>query len=247
VILIPTYRPDGDWRDLSLAVLSLRLYAPDEEIVVGWRGPHAPDLSTRYGVSLLKRPHHAQSSAAAVWWLAEETQADEFIMFSDDCVAQPDTIQTLREDVAFLQWQGAKVGIVACRSNFASGAQNIRNPNGSTSLGLRFPSEEQIIAVPFVAPFVAWYSADHLDGLEPPAFEWYSDNWHTAELAKRGYTHFVSRSYVHHVGMRSSKAEGKSMDEMNDEGRKAYEELIARPETATRTAPERAVREVVKR
>lgn len=229
MIVIPSYRPDGDWRDLQLAVMSLVLYAPEEEVVVGWRGPSRPPIRSTGNVSIVKRPASAKSSGQAFWWLAEFTGAADFIHFSDDCVVQPDTIQVLRHDVKLLhQHAEGKVGVVACRSNFSSGAQNIRCPNGSTTLGLRFPSEDQLIAASYVAPFVAWYKAEHLAGFEPPAFEWYSDNWHMAELVRAGYTHYISRSYVHHVGMRSSQAEGKSMQQMDDEGRMAYEELIGR-------------------
>jgi hypothetical protein len=216
-VLIPTYRADGDWRDLDLAVRSIRHYAPDQGIVVGWAGPHAPELID--GVTVIERPSECRSSAQATWWLADRFGGDEFVLFSDDCVATPTTFELLAADVARLKDQpDIKVGMVGCRSNFAAGAQNIRYPNGSNNLGLQWDTENTVFGVQWIAPFVAWIAAEHLAGFTPPDFEWYSDNWHCAELVKRGYTHFVSRSYVHHIGMQSSKAQGLSMDEMNTIG-----------------------------
>lgn len=215
-ILIPSYRANGDWGDLQLAVLSLSLYAPEHELVVGWRGPTAPLLPD--GVTSWERPESVASSAEAVFWLAAKTGAEEFVVWSDDCVAQPDTILTLIADVAAIRARVDRVGIVGCRSNFAGGVQNVRSPNGSQRLGLKWESEDQILEVPFVAPFVAWYAAEHLAGLTAPTFEFYSDNWHCDVLRQRGYCHFVSRAYVHHVGMRSSQAAGLTLEEVDRTG-----------------------------
>lgn len=224
-VLIPTYRADGDWRDLDLAVRSIRHYAPEQGIVVGWAGPHAPQLIE--GVTVIERPAECKSSAQASWWLADRFGGDEFVIFSDDCVATPDTFSTLLADVEMLKSAVGQVGVVGCRSNFAAGVQNIRNPNGSKQLGLQWDGENVVLETTFVAPFVAWYSAAHFVGLTAPGFEWYSDNWHCEQLTAKGYRHFVSRAYVHHIGMRSSQAQGKTMAEMNDAGRAGYEAVTA--------------------
>jgi hypothetical protein len=175
------------------------------------------------GVTVIERPAECRSSAQAAWWLADRFCGDEFIVFSDDCVAMPDTFTTLLADVEMLKQAVGEVGIVGCRSNYAAGAQNIRNPNGSKRLGLQWGSENELIETTFIAPFVAWLSKEHLKGFNAPDFEWYADNWHCEQLTARGFRHFVSRAYVHHIGMRSSLAQGKTMAEMNDAGRAGYE------------------------
>lgn len=225
-VLIPTWRADGDWRDLELAVTSLRLYAPEHQVYVGWRGPNPPPLLP--SAMVFERPPEAVSSAQAVWWMREQFASDEFVLFSDDAVAGPDTIGTLLADVATLHrtdvGKKGKVGIVGCRSDWVAGAQNIRIPNGEPRLEMcRFVSEDSILRTETVFPVVACYRAELFDGITAFDHEWYSDNAHCRILSERGYRHFVSRAYVHHVGMRSSQAANISAAELDAVGRDAYE------------------------
>jgi hypothetical protein len=215
-ILLPSWRADGDWRDLSLAVHSLSIYAPSVPVLVGWRGPVAPSLG--YHVAkCLRRPDEVQSSSQAVQWLAEQTDDDDLIIWSDDCVATPDTLRVLLRDVELLRPE--QPGMVAPRSNFAAGAQNVRHPNGSHRLGLQWESEAQIVETTFLAPFVAWFPREALPHMVPVDHEWYSDNMACDNLRAAGFRLFVSTAYVHHVGMRSSKAAGLSMEDMDRMGR----------------------------
>ena len=39
------------------------------------------------------------------------------------------------------------------------------------------------------------------------------------DLMKRGYTNFVSRAYVHHIGQRSTTYGGVTMEELDRAGR----------------------------
>ena len=56
---------------------------------------------------------------------------------------------------------------------------------------------------------------DSVGGFAPT--NWFSDDLLCWDLANRGYSHFVSRSYVHHVGQRGT-GQGKSSQQLFDEG-----------------------------
>ena len=222
-VLLPTWRTDGDWRDLALAVHSLAAYAPEVPLLVGWDGPAAPRLEHlgHPALTVLERPP-GLSSAEAFHWLAARTDADGLVMWSDDCVASPDTVARLLADSARLVELGMSPGLVGCRSDFAFGPQNVRSPNGGRSCGARWDTEDGVLEVEFAAPFVAWMPRASLaDGGPPAPFEWYGDNVLCRRLLDAGRRLFVSTAYVHHVGMRSSQAAGLTAEDMDRAGQDA--------------------------
>lgn len=216
-VLLPSWRADGDWRDLDLAVHSLAVYAPHARLMVGWRGPSEPLLGPR--CTLLRRPDDVRSSSAAVHWLASMTDDDDLVVWSDDCVACPDTVRLLLEDVAAVR--DRRPAMVAARSAFAAGVQNVRVPGHDRAVydGLRWSSEAEVLRVGFVAPYVAWLDRASLTVTPPVEHEWYSDNLACDLLTAAGWSLWVSRAFVHHVGMRSSQAAGLTMRDMDRLGR----------------------------
>lgn len=222
-ILLPTWRADGDWRDLALAVHSLAAYAADVPLLVGWDGPAAPELGHLGHPALWVRERPpGMSSAEAFHWLAGHTNADGLVMWSDDCVASPDTVARLLADSARLQALGMSPGLVGCRSVFAFGPQNVRSANGGRMDGPRFDTEAGILEVEFAAPFAAWMPRSSIaDGGPPTPFEWYGDNLLCRRLLDAGRRIFISTAYVHHVGMRSSQAAGLTAEDLDRAGREA--------------------------
>lgn len=209
-IVVPTYRSGAaaptTWSDLRVCLTALTEYAPGVEVLVAWDGPCAPDrLPENPMVRLLERPK-GLTSPQAHHWATQQTDATTFLGVSDDVVIQPDTVVTLLEDAQTLLSAGYRPGYLAARSNFAPGPQNVRNPNGGTWGGTvtGFDSEAKVLLAERVSPFCALMTREVSDIAGAPDVEWYSDDLACFDLAARGFTNWVSRAYVHHVGMRSS-------------------------------------------
>lgn len=249
-ILLPAARrvePGGDaqavWGDLRVALASVHAYAPGVDVVVGWNGAEEPRcLPDNPCVRLVRQPPGITTGSEAWNWCATQTGADELLILGDDCVLHPDTLRLLLQDVATVhQAFPGQVGFVGCRSNYVKGPQNIRMANNAQRLGMAYDSEERILQVDMVVPVAAWirHAVFDLVGGFPPT-NWFADDVCCWDLDNRGYRHFVSRSYVHHVGERAT-GQGKSPQVLLDEGLawlKAHRpdflegKLGMRPETA---------------
>lgn len=210
-IVIPTYRPgpasESTWDDLRVCLSSIAAYARGFEVVVAWDGPCEPDdLPRNPMMRLLERPKGMKSGTACHWAAVDNTDATDYVLVSDDVVLMPDTLAKLFEDAALLQESGHRIGMLACRSNFAPGAQNIRAANGGAWSGTvdGYDSEATIILAKRVSPFCAYMSREAAMVGAPADVEWYSDDIFCFDLANGGYSNWISRAYVHHVGMRSS-------------------------------------------
>lgn len=124
---------------------------------------------------------------------------EDLVVCNDDIVFMPSTWQRLMEDVAFLQESTEKVGWVAGRSDYARGAQNIRNRfDGDKMTGLRWDSEKNIVETDIIAPFFGWVSRKAW--VDFPPLNWYSDDIQCIDMTEKGFKHYVSRAYVHHAG-----------------------------------------------
>jgi hypothetical protein len=121
-------------------------------------------------------------------------------------VLHPDTLTRLLEDAALITGSGFQIGMLACRSNFAPNMQNIRAANGGTWGGGAFgyDTENTVFRAERVSPFCAYVSREASDICGAADLEWYSDDIACFDLVNAGYTNWISRSYVHHIGMRSS-------------------------------------------
>ncbi len=226
-ILLPAARlghaddPQAVWGDLRVALASIAAYAPGVDVVVGWNGREEPaDLPRNPRVRLLRQAPGITTGSEAWNWCASQTDADELLILGDDCVLLPDSLQLLLQDVQQIGQvaPGAPVGFVGARSNYVKGPQNVRSANGGASSGIRFDTEQRIFEIDMVVPVAAWIRHEVFDltgGF--PATNWFADDLVCWDLQRAGYHHYVSRSYVHHVGERAT-GEGKSPQVLLDEG-----------------------------
>ena len=115
---------------------------------------------------------------------------DELIVSNDDVVLNPNTWQLLCEDVNLLKEKyGESLGWVATRSNVVRPQQCI-----SDSELIDDCINERLVVAPIFAYInkKAW--------IDFPEINWYSDDIQCYDMCVKGNKHFVSRSYVHHVG-----------------------------------------------
>ena len=213
-MILPTYRsgsPDGGravWADLRVCLHAVEAYAVDlvDEVVVAWDGPFAPDgMPEHPKIRYLHRPPRLDHGDALIWTI-EQTEADELIQTGDDVVLHPDTIPFLLEDVALLERERTdlRIGTVGARSNFIHGPQNVRWPNGGQlhPLDMAYSSESKIIQTDKIITVLCWYrrAAWEEVGRFPKGLLQFGDILYSYDLRKAGYSLFVSRAYVHHVG-----------------------------------------------
>ena len=122
---------------------------------------------------------------------------DEIVVMNDDIVLTPYTWQQLSEDVELIRRQIDPIGWVASRSDYVRGQQNIRIGQGNMEW-FKYPIENQIVETDIIAPICGYISRDAW--IDFPPINWYSDDIQCLDMQKKGLRHFVSRSYVHHVG-----------------------------------------------
>jgi hypothetical protein len=76
------------------------------------------------------------------------------------------------------------------------GPQNIRN--GEIRNGIKFVEEDQIFQADVLSPLFGIISREAWIDYKP--INWYSDDIQCLEISAAGYSNYISRSYVHHVG-----------------------------------------------
>lgn len=226
-LILPTYRPGSGgqetWDDLRVCLASIAAYGRGIEVVVAWDGPCPPDDLPRNTMCRVLRRPDGMTSSMATQWAWQQTDASDFVIVSDDVVLAPDSLRKLFEDATLIYEQGHKIGVLACRSNFAPGPQNIRAANGGTWLGGidGYDSEATVFQADRVSPFCALLPRAAAETVSIPEVEWYNDDLGCYDLMRAGFTNWISRSYVHHVGMRSSAGTTESqsavMQRMNEE------------------------------
>ena len=162
-------------RSLPVMQASVRTYNPDVDLMIfeGFMGNFGDD-------------YNAAMTQAFDW-------ADEIIIANDDIVLKPDSYELLMADVKKLKGLvGDKLGFVAAKSDDVRGCQHIR----LTELDKVYASEA-------VSPLFAWISKKAFKEAQFPPTNWFSDDIMCHDLNNMGYKHFVSASYVHHVGSTS--------------------------------------------
>ena len=139
------------------------------------------------------------------------------IVCNDDVVLTPISYQRLLEDVEIIRELVPEVGWVAARSDSVRAAQNIRfNPDGDPLYMNRFKSESFIRETDIIAPIFAYISRDAWAHGRFGPLNWYSDDASCLDLVRKGYSNFVSSSYVHHVG---SQTVGADIEALNAQAR----------------------------
>ena len=172
---------------------SVKQYAPGHELVVAGPTGQLPNTADNFGDAY----NHLLTAV-----FANDAQV---IVANDDIVLTPTSVSLLLEDVEALRRTYPRVGFVGARSDCALPAQNIRFPSGRQDRisMLRWHSEAEVKEVQVVAPLFAWLSREAFQQAQFPPLNWYSDDVICLDLLYAGYRHFVSRSYVHHVGSQS--------------------------------------------
>jgi hypothetical protein len=214
-VVIPAIERDGGWTDLRLLVHSLQAYANHVPVTIAWKGESSPEawLTLRPDtLSLVPQDSAAAHFGDACRGLIAVTEGEDLLFLNDDCVATPGMVEMLEEDLRVLEEARVQgVGLVGLRSNFVAGLQNIRRPADSPRFenGIRFASETKILAtdrvfgVAFYVPRAALMAvADDWTRMH-----WWGDALLSWDLAQIGFSHFISRAYVHHHGSRSGGSE----------------------------------------
>ncbi|MFB9378773.1 glycosyltransferase family 2 protein [Kineococcus gynurae] len=210
------------WGDLRVALASIAAYAPDVDVVVGWSGRERPrDLPPNPRMRLIEQAPGITTGSEAWNWCSTQTDAEDLLILGDDCVLHPDTVGQLLADRDFIHREAPdlEVGFLGARSNYVKGPQNLRSPNGDTVInGIQFDSEGRIFQADMVVPVAALVRHDVFDLTDGfPPTNWFADDLMCWDLKRMGYSHFVSRAYVHHVGQRGT-GQGKTSEQLLEEG-----------------------------
>jgi len=116
---------------------------------------------------------------------------DAIIIANDDVVLTPSTMRLMLEDVEAIKQHFPKVGFIAARSDAVRPMQDIRN-------NVQVPCQVSVIS-----PLFAWISKEAFELVQFAPINWFGDDIMCLDLAKLGFTHFISRAYVHHAGSTS--------------------------------------------
>ena len=112
---------------------------------------------------------------------------DEIIVANDDIVLKPDSYSQLEQDLNIIKQQFKNIGWVVCKSDYVRTVQSIVHNN-----------EANIVKVQRTSPIFGYVSKEAW--VDFPPINWYSDDIQCIDMITKGYEHFVTRCYVHHVG-----------------------------------------------
>jgi hypothetical protein len=194
-IVIATVKGQG----LAVLLESIKQYAPECPIYL--RGPESVIENFQADYKIYGQPksfgedYNEVIEAALKDW-------SSCIVANDDIVLTPTSVKVLMEDVAIVRTMNSyKAGWVAARCDAARPCQNVRITEQPEKLNFyKFPSEAHIKLAQEVSPIFAWISSDAFEEAKFPPLNWYSDDVHCMDLVQKGYGHYVSASYVHHIG-----------------------------------------------
>jgi hypothetical protein len=214
-------------KTLPVLLKSIECYVPqDVEIYLCCENDSYSKLLPNHKV---KHFIHSYDTGGKAWnFLTSKAFEDheEVISCADDVVLNPNSYQLLLEDVEILKSTGKKIGQVCARTNYAKGYQNVRYGPGKL-MGLGYESEAQIVPVDYVAGIFGW--SQKSTWIPCPPIDWYSDDIVCLDMVKNGCTHYVSRSYIHHIG---SVTYGHNFEQLSNDSREWIEEN--RPELVER-------------
>ena len=205
-IVIATVKGHG----LAVLLESIKQYAP--ECPVYLRGPESVLENFDADYKIYGQPRNFGEDYNEVIEAALKDWSS-CIVANDDIVLTPTSVKVLLEDVAIIQtMHSVKAGWVASRTDAARSCQNVRITEKPERLNFfKFPSEAHIKMVGEVSPIFAWISSDAFEEAKFPPLNWYSDDVHCRDLIEKGYSHFVSASYVHHIGSNTIGMNGKQL------------------------------------
>jgi len=185
-------------KGLGVLLESIRQYAPEHPVYL--HGPESVIEKYDATLKIFGQPSNFGDDYNYIVKRALQDY-DQCLVANDDIVLTPDSIKVLMEDVGIINtMHSVRAGWVVSRSDSARPCQNVRITDQPERLHFyKFPSEAHIKMVEEVSPIFGWISKEAFGEGFPP-LNWYSDDVHCWDLNKRGYTHFVSASYVHHIG-----------------------------------------------
>ena len=195
---------------LRMMMMSVREYA--SEVPIYLRGPESV-----IGPHDADHQIHGQPSTFGECYneVIDRVFADGFdsvVVANDDIVLTPTSYQVLMDDVALLKKECPKLGWVAARCDASRATQNIRsNPFGEELYYFKHPWEEHIMPMECPSPIFAWISREAWEVAKFPPLNWYSDDVHCTDLLAAGFQHYLSRSYVHHVGSQTIGLDGAKL------------------------------------
>ena len=194
-IVIATVRGHG----LAVLLESIKQYAP--ECPVYLRGPESVIENFQADLKIYGQPRNFGEDYNEIIEAALKDWSS-CIVANDDIVLTPTSVKVLMEDVAIVRTMNSyKAGWVAARCDAAPPDQNVRVSEPGEKLNFyKFPSESHIKLAQVISPIFAWISSDAFEEAKFPPLNWYSDDVHCMDLIQKGYGHYVSASYVHHIG-----------------------------------------------
>lgn len=177
---------------LPVLLASIESYVPrDVEIYVLGAPVHLYSHQTYWDINDTTNFGDAYNKVAN--WAFQKH--DRIILANDDIVLTPTSYQYMVEDYDMVA-KDHKVGYMACKTDFARPAQNIRcyrQPGG-----VRYAEEGMVLYAEAISPIFAMISKEAWEDFPP--INWFSDDVQSDDIIKKGYRNFISRSYVHHVG-----------------------------------------------
>ena len=184
---------------MAVLLESIKQYAP--ECPVYLRGPQSVIENFQADFKIYGQPRSFGEDYNEIIEAAMKDWSS-CIVANDDIVLTPTSVKVLMEDVAIVRTMNSyKAGWVAARCDAARPCQNVRITDQPEKLNFyKFPSEAHIKLVQEVSPIFAWISSDAFEEAKFPPLNWYSDDVHCMDLIQKGYGHYVSASYVHHIG-----------------------------------------------
>ena len=185
-------------RGLPVLLESIKQYAPDVQVYL--KGPER--VIDGYGCTLVfGESSNFGDDYNMVISRALNDGHGAVVIANDDIVLTPSSYRMLLDDVEICKELNQNPGLVASRSDAVRPLQNIRF-NGSNEVlnDMQFSHESFIRPISVVSPIFAWMSAEAFEDCQFPQINYFSDDVICADLAKKGYRHFLSASYVHHIG-----------------------------------------------
>jgi hypothetical protein len=183
---------------LSVLLQSLRVYLPHGVAI--YLSGATDKLFTHTTVNL---PNKADNFGDAYNFAVKAAfnNHSSVVVANDDIVLTPYSWRVLMEDVEMLSEKDG-VGWVGARSDYARGFQNIRYRHQGDENGfLLHESEKHVLPTAVIAPIFAHINKEAW--VDFPSINWFSDDIQCFDMSKRGFQHYVSRSYIHHIGSQS--------------------------------------------
>ena len=197
-------------KGLAVLLESIKQYCPD--IPVYLRGPESVIEHLHADVKVFAQATNFGDDYNAIINRALE-DFDSVVVANDDIVLTPTSYKTLLEDVKQLKDETADpVGWVSARCDAARPQQNIRTNLYDEELHyFKYPCEDCIVQMPVLSPIFGWIERDAWECFKFPPLNWFSDDVHCEDLRQAGFTHYLSRSYVHHIGSQTIGLDGERL------------------------------------